>query len=38
MLRKLAHVERAIDAEGGATGGRMVMDVELANVRLEERR
>jgi hypothetical protein len=38
MLRRLAHVERAIDAEGGSTGGRMVMDVELANVQLEDRR
>ena len=37
MLRKVAHVERAIDDEA-AKGGRMVMDVELANVRLEERR
>ncbi|MEO7791375.1 MAG: hypothetical protein ABIX28_17565 [Vicinamibacterales bacterium] len=37
MLRKVAHVERAID-EGAGKSGRMVMDVELANVRLEERK
>ncbi len=38
MLRKVAHVERAVEDEAGKSGGRMVMDVELANVRLEDRR
>jgi len=37
MLRKVAHLERALDDQA-AKGGRMVVDVELANVRLEERR
>jgi hypothetical protein len=37
MLRRSAHVERALD-DGKATSARMVMDVEIANVRLEERR
>lgn len=37
MLRKVAHVERALHDEAGK-GGRMVTDVELANVRLEDRR
>ena len=37
MLRKVAHVERALGDEAGK-GGRMVLDVELANVRLEQER
>jgi len=38
MVRRSTHVERVLDDESAGKDARMVMDVELANVRLEERR
>jgi len=38
MLRRSSHVERAMDDTSAAAGARMVTDVEVANVQLEERR
>jgi len=38
MVRRSSHVERVLDDESAGNGARMVVDVEVANVRLEERR
>lgn len=38
MVRRSSHVERSLDDTPAGAGARMVTDVELANVQLEERR